>query len=520
MRTFSILILVAALAGKASAAPPTAPIWMPNAPILAGTQVILLWLPVPNAVKYNVYLDGAKIGESQAVQHIVTAPTAPGEHKIEVSAVGADGAEGPRSLPGVVRIISIEPPASVYGRSSESTIQLRWDTAKGAVIYNVYRAEKAGGEPKLLASVQGDSYTDSQVHVGKSYIYYVTSKDLAGKESRKSQPTTIEIAKAVVQQAAVRIAMKIVPTKAVTQSALIGKDKVAMYSDMKLGPDGFLYLVDSGKGNILKISAETLDIVKTFGGKGNEPGQFVRPLRIAVTDDGLVYCLDYGAKKVVVFTTDGAFKFEFPIGKPEDKTVLANVPPQFNVPGTHEPNSIAVDTREKVVYISDTRFNTIYRYSLDGKLLGFLGHGGDPEKNLAAPTELLVGNPGELYVTEPLAHLIVVLDTKTGAFKRVIGKKATGFIGGFIGINGLSKDPSGNIVASDSGVHSIQVFDGKTGDYLYHFGDESGKPDAEVADRASLGIQLPVGTAVGKNGRLYIFRGDRSQIQEREIIRK
>ncbi len=58
---------VRCLAPAARADLPT-PAFLPNSPLLAGTQIIILWLPVPGAVKYNVYLNDKKVGESPSIQ--------------------------------------------------------------------------------------------------------------------------------------------------------------------------------------------------------------------------------------------------------------------------------------------------------------------------------------------------------------------------------------------------------------------------------------------------------------------
>ena len=179
--------LFAAAAGPAAAALP-APNWMPGSPIMAGTQIVLLWMPVMNAVKYNIYLNGKKVAESVAIQHMMPSPEASGEYNIEIAAVDASGAEGAKSRPGVFKIVTVEPPDQLYVRGAQNSIQVRWDSSKGAVIYNLYRSEKQGTEGELLASVQGDNYTDTKVVAGKVYFYRVTAKDLSGKESARSKP--------------------------------------------------------------------------------------------------------------------------------------------------------------------------------------------------------------------------------------------------------------------------------------------------------------------------------------------
>lgn len=506
-----------AVAVPTVAAPP-APNWMPGSPIMAGSQIILLWMPVMNAVKYNIYMNGNKVSESVPIQHMMQSPEASGEYNIEIAAVDASGAEGAKSRPGSFKIVTVEPPAQLYVRSAQNSIQVRWDSSKGAVVYNLYRSEKQGAEGDLLTSVQGDSYTDTKVAADKVYFYRVSAKDLSGKESARSKPARAEL-QTVKTVEVVKIDIKVVPTKLLGEVSFFGRNKVESYGDLKLGPDGFIYVVDAGQAQILKINPDTLDVEKKIGSKGSEPGQFDRPLKMAFSSTGRIYVVDRGKNKVVVLDKDGAFQFDFPFPKIDAKEVIDGVPSQFRS-GTNSPGGIAVDDVGKVVYVTDTTYNTLYRFDLAGKFLGFLGHGGDPDKQLAAPGDILLGKDGEMYVTESLSHVIAIVDVKTGEIKRFIGKRAKGFIGGFIGITGMSFDGAGNLVASDSGVHSIQVFDGKTGNYLYHFGEESGAVDPDMKERALLSVQMPVGAHVDGKNRLIFMRGDKKLVMVREIIKK
>lgn len=526
-RTGMAIALLAALLtlGGAFAVPGAAraalvaPAWMPGSPIMAGSQVVLLWMPVPNAVKYTIYLNGKKVAESAAVQYMMASPTEPGEHSIQVAGVDAAGAEGAKSSPGVIRIITVEPPASVYGRVVESKVQLRWDQAKGAVIYNVYRADREGGEAKLLSSVQGDSFTDSAVQQGKAYFYAVTSKDLAGKESPKSKPFRIEVPVPQAAAKEARIEIKVVPTKPLAESLFIGSRKLQSFGDMKRGADGHVYVVDGGQKQVLKLDPKSLDVVSVFPSTQEEKDKIRRPVSIGFSSDGRIFLADAFAQKVFVFDAAGKMVSDFPVPAPTDKEVLENVLPHLRAQG-HFPAGIYVDDKDGTIWIADPRFNTIYRFDLNGKFLGTVGHGGNPEDHLAGPAEILPDRNGtDLYVTEPLAHDIKVIDRKDGKVKRVIGKKSSGFIGGFIGMRGINYDPDGNLVVTDGGVHSIQVFDGKTGEYLYHFGDESGTVDPTMRERALLGMEMPNDAFVVGNV-LYIFRGDKMNVVSREIMKK
>lgn len=517
---FTVLLTVVALCvlSGVGRAEPTAPNWMPSSPIHAGNQIILLWVPTPNAVKYHIYMNGAKIGDSPSGQHMVAAPSEAGEYKFEITSVDATGVESKKSAPGVVRIIKLEPPGAVYTMASESALQLRWDSAKGAIIYNVFRADKEGAEPKLLGSVQGEGFTDTTLEKGKSYFYSVSAKDAGGKESVRSKPAKASLLVPVKKEEAVKVDQKIVPTKEGETSKLVGENKLQQFQAMEFGPDGFIYLVDAKVSQVFKIDSSSLSVVGKFGCGPDGPCKSKLFNDLALSGDGLVYVNDPWARKVFIFDSEGKFRSEFPIPEVKAKEVLDPLSEEVRKKGQLT-NGIAIDPREKVVYVVDEKLNTVYRFGMTGEFLGHLGHGGpDPSKDLNGPGRIVVSPAGELYISQPLTHVIHVMDPKTGSVVRTIGKKASGYVGAFIGITGMSFDPKGNLVVSDSGVHSIQVFDAKSGDYLYHLGDETGKPDTEMPERASLaGIRFPVG-AIVRGGILYIFRGDKNQIVTRQVV--
>src|SRR5512134_416602 len=99
-----LLALLLLAAPGAVLAAPSAPAFLPGQPMLLGTQVLVMWMPVPNAVKYVVYMNGNKVGESPTNQQILPLPDAAGDYSFQVSAVDATGAEGPKSSPGVIKI--------------------------------------------------------------------------------------------------------------------------------------------------------------------------------------------------------------------------------------------------------------------------------------------------------------------------------------------------------------------------------------------------------------------------------
>ncbi len=518
VKTAIVAALVAALAapGMAQLPPPS---WMPNSPILAGSQVIVLWLPVPGAVKYNIYLNGQKIADAAGVQHIMAAPEAAGDYKIELASVDASGKEGARSSPGIFKIITIEPPKGLIHRVAEGKVMLRWEKSKGAVIYNIYRAAKKDGDYQLLASVQGEDYIDTSAKKDAAYYYAVAAKDLAGKESKRSEPMMVSLVEVKAEQQVV-LKLKVAPSKEVNKVLLLGKNKVGMYGDFKIGRDGFGYMVDSAAARVIKIDLDAGEVVKTFGEAGTGEGKLKRPTKLAFAKDGKIFLGDIEGK-ILVYDGEGSFQREFKMPVPDkekDKEVYENAlsASKGSVP---PPTGLLIDDATDTLYVASASYNTIFVFGLDGAFKGFLGKGSTGGISLSTPAEMLLNKDGsELLVTMPAAHEIAVIDLKGKKIKYTIGIKRTGFVGGFIGMNGATVTPQGNYLFCDSGIHSIQVFDGKEYGYIYHIGGEVPMADPEFKDRAKFDFQYPVGGNFDKKGRFCVVDGVNRSISIREVF--
>lgn len=456
------------------------PSWMPNSPILAGGQVILLWLPVPGAAKYNIYLDGKKIGESAAVQHIVATPEDAGEHKFELTSVDAAGKEGPKSAAGVVRIVTIEPPKSVIGRVAAGKVAVRWDKVPGAVIYNVYRAQKKEGPYNLAGSLQTETYTDGDVSPGNRYFYSVSAKDLAGKESKRSEP--IEVALIVEKKAEeIKVTFKAVPTEEVARVGFLDGKRIAGLSELKLEKaTGEIWAVIDNKifrlnrqgevvGQIGPVEGVEKFIKFDFGQDGNI---YISDLR------GNVYCLD----------RKGAIRWKAQAPKPplDNQEIWQGIPPQ--IMSNYGPTGGDVLCLDGELWVTDQMFAVIYVFDYEGKFKGYKYKYTTSEgksERFSAVGEINRLADGRILVTFPLAHYASVVDRDLKeAFS--VGKLGSGFVGRFIGIHGATETVDGNLVLTDPAVNSIQVFDGKKGSYLYHIGGPDGKEDPAQPGRAYL----------------------------------
>jgi hypothetical protein len=475
------VVLTAATAGMAAAALP-APNWMPNSPIMAGAQVILLWLPVPGAVKYNIYMNDKKIGEATGVQHMLQAPEEAGEYKLFIAGVDASGAEGTRSLPGVFRIVTIEPPKSLIGRLAAGKVALRWDKTPGAVIYNVYRAEKKEGPYKLAGSLQTESYTDGDVTPGKVYFYTVSAKDLSGKESKRTEPFSISL---VVEKKAeeVKVVFKAVPTEETGRVGFLDGKRIQGLSDLKVEKaTGEIWAVVENK--IFRLNRQG-EVVGQIG-----PVEGVEKLiKFDFGADGNLYFSDLRGN---VYSLDrkGAVRWKVQAPKPplDDKEIWQGIPAQIK--SNYGPTGGDVLCMDDELWVTDQMFAVIYVFDYSGKFQRYIYKYTNTEgkvERFSAVSEIERLKDGRILITFPLAHYASVLDRN---FKEqfAIGKLGSGFVGRFIGIHGAAEAPGGTLLLTDPAVNSMQLFDGKKGAYLHHIGGDVAKEDPAQPGRAYLDV--------------------------------
>ena len=99
-----------------------------------------------------------------------------------------------------------EPPKKIEAESGDRKIILKWQYRKWqgnyndlVAYFNIYRTEKGGKDftkvnpyPILRENEGKHSYTDVWVENGKTYIYYITSVDIIGRESKASSPIEVQ----------------------------------------------------------------------------------------------------------------------------------------------------------------------------------------------------------------------------------------------------------------------------------------------------------------------------------------
>ena len=150
--------------------------------------------------------------------------------------------------------------------------------------------------------------------------------------------------------------------------------------------------------------------LKSWGEPGDKPGQFSVPHSIAVDAKGNVYVADRGNRRIQVFDGEGNFLRQITIDVPFDanaRPAIGPRPPQTgSANGTMRSGSpwalCITPGPNQVLFSSDAYPGRIYKLSLDGKVLGYLGESGKQLKQFGWIHEIACPSENELYVAELL----------------------------------------------------------------------------------------------------------------------
>jgi len=192
---------------------------------------------------------------------------------------------------------------------------------------------------------------------------------------------------------------KVVPVRSWGTSGT-GEGEFNQPSDIEIGPDGLLYVVDSGNDRIQVFTQEG-DFVRQWGSRGSADGEFQNPSYIALGDS--VYVSDTGNFRVQKFTFEGAF--------------LRGWGHQGADPaGFQEPSGITASGSESSseVFVADRALDRIQVFDGQGNYLREWGSTGSDEFHLRAP-EGLDSNP-MLTVADAGNGRILTLDPYFSGF--------------------------------------------------------------------------------------------------------
>lgn len=208
---------------------------------------------------------------------------------------------------------------------------------------------------------------------------------------------------------------------------------------------------------------------------GKDATALVRPVGLGVADNGQVYVVDFGHRRISVFTNAGRYLFSF--DTTADGKLLS-------------PVHLAVKGDE--VWVSERYYNTMYIFDRQGKYLR--KYVPTNEKLKWSPLAFSFDSSGALRATDvgnTKLHRLLYF-SEEGSRTAAIGKTGQANSpqeqpGVFLFPNGLAVAANGNVYVSDGDNRRVQVFNPQ-GEFL-HFVDTSG---------------VPRGVAIDQQQRLYV----------------
>jgi DNA-binding beta-propeller fold protein YncE len=109
------------------------------------------------------------------------------------------------------------------------------------------------------------------------------------------------------------------------------KDRLGLPTNLAFDKDGFLYVSDAGRFQIVKLDRDG-NLRSTIGSHGSQLASFARPRGITIDKENRVYAVDAAFDNVQMFTKDGQLLFYFgkPGNNPGDLFLPAQVAVDYN----------------------------------------------------------------------------------------------------------------------------------------------------------------------------------------------
>ena len=185
-------------------------------------------------------------------------------------------------------------------------------------------------------------------------------------------------------------------------------------TDVTWDPAGNAYISDGYINSRVAKVDKNGDWVKSWGDRGNKPGEFNTPHSIAADAKGNIYVADRGNRRIQVFDGEGTFLREIRIDVPYSsnaRPVIGAIPDVAKLEAAGSPLTMAPGAPwavcitpgpNQVLYTSDAFPGRIYKLSLDGKVLGVLGESGKQLKQFGWVHEIACPSENTVLVAELL----------------------------------------------------------------------------------------------------------------------
>ncbi len=278
------------------------------------------------------------------------------------------------------------------------------------------------------------------------------------------------------------------PTRAASESHAPTGARLGLRNPngVAVGPNGDVYVADSGHDQIVKVSA-TGRLLQAWGVHGSLPGQFFYPEGIAVGGNGNAYVADSGNYRIQKFSATGRPLAQW--GHPAPLTG-----PRFLT------EHLAVNIRGDV-YVTDSVQGRILEISPAGRLLRHWNAKGlipFPTRNAigspAGPAGIAIDRQDDLYV----GYGSYIQKFSPAGQPLALWKMQP-----YITIQAVAVAPDGSVYASDINHQQILKFS-STGSLLAKWGGLGARPGK---------FDNPVALAFDARGNLYVADQSNSRIQ-------
>ncbi len=254
---------------------------------------------------------------------------------------------------------------------------------------------------------------------------------------------------------------------------------MVMPSDIALGKNGRVYIVDSGNNRVLCYSKEG-DYLFAFGSSGVGEGQLQAPVGITTAPDGSVLIADRGNNRIQIFDYDGKYITTIPTRSGENSAT---------------PVDVAVDKAGKKIYVTASiPHHQILIYGEGagtGEAEMVWGKPGSNMGEFRFPATIAIGPDANIYIVDVFNSRVQVYKDSG---KPLVTIGTWGVTPGHVfRPKGIAINDKGLIALSDSYMGIVQFFTDDT-KFLAVLGE----------NEEFTHFTTPVGLALANDGRLYI----------------
>lgn len=231
-----------------------------------------------------------------------------------------------------------------------------------------------------------------------------------------------------------------------------------------IASDGAIVVADSGRHRIVWLDRATGSVLRSVGGRGGAPGEFLFPSGVAIAPSGELVVADTGNHRVQVLAPDGALR-----------RVLGG--PGSSAGFFRSPSGIAASSDR--IAVADTGNARVQILAPDGSPIAASASG-----VFARPAAVALAAGGGVFAADADLHVVVALDAAARESARFGG---LGFHRGLMAEPASLALHAGALFVADTRNHRVQAFDssgaplGEWGQHAYEPREGEGKlhyPDA------------------------------------------